>query len=64
VSGDFDEKTGFVIPPYEGWAPYCPKCNARRRMKPEFYGWNCLACGEMIDRKLQRYKPEGEGTVI
>ena len=54
----FDEKTGLVVPPYDGWAPYCLNCAARRRMKPEPYGWRCVPCGNQIDRKLQRYQPE------
>jgi len=33
---------------YDGWRPYCLKCNTFARMSSMSYGFKCLSCGNMI----------------
>ena len=49
------ERKPDFIPPYEGWSPYCLKCNTVKRMKATTFGWQCVACNNPIGRNLQHW---------
>ena len=42
-------------PYYEGWKPYCLKCNSMARMKEESYGFSCSGCQNTIGFDLNHY---------
>jgi hypothetical protein len=39
---------------YEGWAPYCLNCSCTDKMSERSYGFQCLACKNMIGWNLTR----------
>lgn len=39
---------------YEGWSPYCLKCNTILRMDKTEYGWCCSNCNVKLGKHLFR----------
>jgi hypothetical protein len=57
----FDPITGHVVPPYEGWRPYCLVCSTFVRMEAKPWGgWECVACRNQVGPGLERRPPGRE----